>query len=224
MFDPARGMISGNGRKVVRQAGQRDPEATQGALLAAAVAEFAEKGFAGARVDEIAARAGVNKQLVYHHFGNKDDLYQAALETVYAQIREHERALHLGDLEPLPAMERLVGFSFDYLHRHPEFVALLADENLHGARHVQRSSRLKEMHSPLVTLMRDTLDKGAREGVFRSDLDPIDIYISIAALSYFYFSNGRTLSAIFGRKLGSPRNIAARRKHVIAFALGALRV
>lgn len=219
-------MINGKaeaGRPAGRQPGQRDPEATQAALLTAAIAEFAEKGFSGARVDEIAARAGVNKQLVYHHFGNKDDLYQAALEKVYAEIRDHERALHLGDLEPLEAMERLIGFSFDYLAKHPEFVALLNDENQQGARHVQRSQRLKEMHSPLGALIRETLDKGARQGIFRADFDPIDIYISIAGLSYFYFSNGPTLSAIFGRKLAAPRNIAARRKHVIAFALGALR-
>jgi TetR/AcrR family transcriptional regulator len=211
------------GAVVARLPGQRDSEATRRALLGAAVAEFAHRGFAGARVDEIARRASVNKQLVYHHFGNKDDLYQAALELVYAGIREHERALQLGDLPPLAAMEKLIAFSFDYLVSHPEFVALLNDENQQGARHVQRSGRLQQMHSPLIALIGETLEKGARQGVFRADMDPVNVYISIAALSYFYFSNGRTLSAIFGRKLGAPRAIAARRRHVITFALGALR-
>lgn len=209
--------------KVTRVPGQRDPEASQRALLDAAVAEFAEKGLAGARVDEIAGRAGVNKQLVYHHFGNKDDLYQAALERVYAEIRERERALKLGDLAPVAAMERLIGFSFDYLVDHPEFVALLTDENRQGARHVQRSERLQEMHSPLIQLIAETLEKGGREGLFRTDLDAVNVYISIAGLSYFYMSNGRTLSAIFGRKLDTAKALAARRKHVIDFALGALR-
>lgn len=110
---------------------RRDPVATKAALLRAAVAEFAGKGLAGARIDEIAQRAGVNKQLVYHYFGSKDDIYAAALETVYAEIRERERGLHLGDLPPEAAMERLIGFSFDYLAEHPEFLALLNDEN-HG--------------------------------------------------------------------------------------------
>ncbi|QCI66931.1 TetR/AcrR family transcriptional regulator [Phreatobacter stygius] len=207
----------------IRQKGQRDPEATQRALLAAAVAEFAEKGLAGARIDEIARRSGVNKQLVYHHFGNKDDLYQAALEQVYAEIRARERELKLGDLPPLAALEKLVGFSFDYLTEHPEFVALLNDENRQAARHVGRSKRLQDMHSPLITLLQETLDRGARDGVFRTDLDPLNIYISIAALSYFYFSNGRTLSAIFGSDLGTAKAVAARRRHVVAFALGAMR-
>ncbi|CEJ11705.1 HTH-type transcriptional repressor NicS [bacterium YEK0313] len=207
----------------VRLKGQRDPEATQRALLAAAVAEFAEKGLAGARIDEIARRSGVNKQLVYHHFGNKDDLYQAALEQVYAEIRAHERELKLGDLPPLAAMEKLVGFSFDYLVEHPEFIALLNDENRQSAPHVGRSKRLQDMHSPLIQLLQETLDRGAREGVFRTDLDPLNIYISLAALSYFYFSNGRTLSAIFDSDLGTAKAVAARRRHVVAFALGALR-
>lgn len=210
-------------RPPMRLKGQRDPEATQRALLAAAVAEFAEKGLAGARIDEIARRSGVNKQLVYHHFGNKDDLYQAALEQVYAEIRARERELKLADLAPLAAMEKLVGFSFDYLNEHPEFVALLNDENRQSARHVERSEGLQDMHSPLIELLQETLDRGAREGVFRTDLDPLNIYISVAALSYFYFSNGRTLSAIFGSDLSTTKAVAARRRHVVAFALGALR-
>lgn len=203
--------------------GRRDPESTRRALLEAAIGEFAEKGLAGARVDEIAARAGVNKQLVYHHFGTKEDLYAAALEAVYAEIRERERALHLTDLAPLEAMERLVRFSFDYLAAHPEFVALLNDENQHGARHVRVSPRLREMHSPLIGLLGETLARGAAEGVFRGDLDPVDVYISIAGISYFYFSNNRTLSAIFGARLGTKAAIGRRRRHVIDFVLSALR-
>lgn len=203
---------------------RRDPVATKAALLRAAVAEFAAKGLAGARIDEIAQRAGVNKQLVYHYFGSKDDIYAAALETVYAEIREREKALHLTDLPPVAAMERLIGFSFDYLAEHPEFLALLNDENRQEARHIRGSERLEEMHSPLVSLMQQTMERGAAEGLFRRDLDPVQLYISIAGLSYFFFSNNRTLSAIFGRALDTPKAVAERRRHVIAFAMGALRV
>jgi len=203
--------------------GKRDPQGTRQALLAAAVAEFAAKGPAGARVDEIARRAGVNKQLVYHYFGNKDDLFRAALEEVYGQIRARERALNLSDLPPVRAMEGLVGFSFDYLAEHPEFIALLNDENRQGAVHVGGSRDVQAMHSPLVELIRDTLQRGVREGVFRDDVDPINLYISIAGLSYFFFSNNQTLSAIFGTNLGHSKAVASRRRHVIDFALAALR-
>ncbi|HEX6956442.1 MAG TPA: TetR/AcrR family transcriptional regulator [Ferrovibrio sp.] len=202
---------------------RRDPTATKAALLRAAVAEFAAKGLAGARIDEIAQRAEVNKQLVYHYFGSKDELYRAALEHVYGEIRERERALHLSDLPPLMAMERLIGFSFDYLAEHPEFIALLNDENRLDARHVQKSDRLEQMHSPLVALIKETLQRGAAEGVFRADFDPVQLYVSIAGLSYFFFSNNRTLSAIFGRAMDRPKAVAERRRHVVAFAMGALR-
>jgi len=201
---------------------RRDPLASKAALLKAAVAEFAAKGLAGARIDEIAQRAGVNKQLVYHYFGSKDDIYGAALEHVYAEIREREQALHLADLPPLAAMERLIGFSFDYLAEHPEFLALLADENRQAARHIRGSERLERMHSPLVRLLKEALERGAEEGVFRRDLDPVQLYISISGLSYFFFSNNFTLSAIFGRPLDSPKAVAERRRHVIDFAMKAL--
>lgn len=202
---------------------RRAPEETRRSLLAAAVAEFAEKGLAGARVDEIARRAGVNKQLVYHHFGNKEDLFRAALESVYREIRAREQALNLGDMPPVLAMERLVGFSFDYLAEHPEFIALLNDENRHGGRHVDGSDPVRAMHSPLTRMIGETLARGVAEGVFRSDMDPVNVYISIAGLSYFYFSNNRTLSAIFGTNLDASKAVAARRRHVIDFVLSALR-
>lgn len=203
--------------------GKRDPQASRQALLTAAIAEFAAKGPAGARVDEIARRAGVNKQMLYHYFGNKDDLFRAALEEVYGRIRARERALNLSDLPPLRAMESLIGFSFDYLAEHPEFIALLNDENRYGAMHLDGLREVQSMHLPLVELIRDALQRGVREGVFRDDIDPINLYISVAGLSYFFFSNNRTLSAIFGTNLGDTKAVAVRRRHVIEFALGALR-
>ncbi|MGO8918843.1 MAG: TetR family transcriptional regulator [Stellaceae bacterium] len=202
---------------------KRDADASRRLLLEAARAEFAAKGLMGARVDAIARQAGLNKQLVYHYFGSKDELYQAVLERVYAEIRAQERALSLGDLPPAEAMAKLIGFSFDYLAAHPDFIALLNDENGHGARHVAAARHMHEMHSPLIALIRRTLRKGAGQGVLRGDMDPLQLYVSIAGLAYFYFSNNRTLSAIFGRDLGGPRATAARRRHVIDFVMAALR-
>ncbi len=203
--------------------GKRDGEASRRLLLAAARAEFAAKGLMGARVDEIARGAGLNKQLVYHYFGSKDDLYVAVLERVYAEIREQERALSLGDLPPRQAMVKLIGFSFDYLAAHPDFIALLNDENGQGGRHLAASRRMHEMHSPLIALIRRTLRRGVALGAFRRGIDALQLYISIAGLAYFYFSNNRTLSAIFDRDLGTTQAIAARRRHVVDFVMTALR-
>src|SRR6478752_2031036 len=132
---------------------RRDPAATRKKLLTAARREFADSGLAGARVDEIAARAGVNKQLVYHYFGDKDALYLAVLEWVYEEIRAQERKLNLEGLPPDRAIRKLIESSFDHLALHPDFIVLLNDENRGGARHVRGSRKLETMHSPLVSLV-----------------------------------------------------------------------
>lgn len=202
---------------------RRDAAATREALTSAAVLEFSRNGFAGARVDEIARVAGVNKQLVYHYFESKQGLYLVALESVYAEIREKEKSLSLGALAPLEAMAQLVAFSFDYLAEHPEFLALLTDENRSQGAHILESERLQKMHSPFIGMLEETLARGVAEGVFRSDYDAINLYISIAGISYFFFSNNHTLSAIFGKSLDSRGALVQRRRHVIEFALNALR-
>jgi TetR/AcrR family transcriptional regulator len=210
--------------KAQKSAGaRRDPEATRAKLLAAARREFAEKGLAGARVDEIAERAGVNKQLVYHYFGDKDAIYLAVLEWIYDEIRSHERQLNLTGLPPDKAIRKLIESSFDHLAAHPDFVALLNDENRHGARHVRRSGRLPQMHSPLVGLVEEILAEGVRGGIFRRGIDPMHLYISIAGLGYFFFSNRPTLSAIFSQDLGTPASLRARRRHVVDLVMHALR-
>jgi TetR/AcrR family transcriptional regulator len=202
---------------------RRDPAGTRQKLLTAARREFGRRGLSGARVDEIAARAGVNKQLVYHYFGDKDALYLAVLEWVYEEIRAQERSLNLEGLRPERAIRKLIEASFDHLSSHPDFIVLLNDENRSGARHVRGSKRLEAMHSPLVSMVSRILREGVRAGTFRKSVDPVHLYISIAGLSYFFFSNTSTLSAIFGKDLSSAAARRARRKHVVDLVLQALR-
>src|SRR3954453_12720167 len=162
---------------------RRDPVATRKKLLTAARQEFARHGFAGARVDEIAERAGVNKQLVYHYFGDKDALYLAVLEWVYEDIREQERKLNLEGLPPEKAIRKLIEASFDHLAANPDFIVLLNDENRGGAPHVRGSRKLEAMHSPLVRMGSTIVGEGIKAGVFRKGINPVHLYISIAGLS-----------------------------------------
>src|SRR5215213_1640802 len=202
---------------------RRDPAATRKKLLTAARREFASSGLAGARVDDIAGRAGVNKQLLYHYSGDKDALYLAVLEWVYEEIRTQERKLNLEGLPPERAIRKLIESSFDHLAAHPDFIVLLNDENRGGARHVRGSKRLAAMHSPLVSLVSKILKQGVRAKTFRSGVDPVHLYISIAGLSYFFFSNTPTLSAIFGKDLSSQAARRARRRHVVDLVMQSLR-
>lgn len=198
-------------------------ETTREVLLAAAREAFASRGLEGARVDDIARRAKINKQLVYHYFGSKDGLYTAVLEGMYREIREQEQALELSAIPAEEAMRRLVEFSFDYIAKHPEFIALLADENAHQGRHLRDSSDVEEMNRPIIDLIRKTLERGTVEGVFRKGLDPLHLYLSIAGMAFFYFGNIHTLSRAFNRPLGTESAISERRAHIIDFTLNAIR-
>lgn len=203
-------------------AARRDPEKNRGRILAAALEEFARYGLGGARVDRIAARAGANKRMLYYYFGNKEALFLAVLESRYAHIRRAEQGLHLDDLDPPEGMRRLVAFTWNYYLRHPEFLTLLNSENLHRARHLRRSRQIAAMHSPLVATLRGLLERGARKGQFRRAVDPVQLYISIAGLGYFYLSNRHTLSTIFARDLLAARNKSERLKHMTELVLGYL--
>ena len=218
--------MMGRGRMTQGKRGGRrkgaDGESTRTALLGAARHEFAARGLEGARVDRIAAQAGVNKQLVYHYFGSKDDLYSAVLEEAYSQIREQERNLDLAGMPARAAMRKLIEFSFDYLDQNREFVALVTDENTHLGQHVGGSPRLEPMNRPIIDLIRETLTRGEADGDFRPGLDPLQIYLSIAGISFFYFSNIHTLSRVFGEDLLDKKAVAERRRHVVEFAMAAI--
>ncbi len=205
------------------RAHRRDPDRTREAILAAAQHEFAGKGLSGGRVDEIARRARANKRMIYHYFGNKDGLYLAALERVYEDLRGTERTLDLGHLAPEAAIRRLVEFTFDYSRKHPELISLINNENLHRARYLRKSKKVRELHSPFVKLIDGILRRGVAAGVFRPGLDPVDLYITIAAVGYFYLSNNRTLSVIFGRELGTDAACRKRKKHNVDVILSAIR-
>lgn len=192
---------------------RRNPVKTKEAILKAATAEFCRRGFDGARVEAIAARSGSNIRLLYQYFGDKAALYRAVLEHVYAEIRSNEQALALEAFAPEEAMRRLIDFTFVFFSRHRDYVALINNENLLRARHMRRSKLISSLTVPLVTSIRETLARGAREGVFREGVDPVQLYISITAESYFHVSNRHTLSAMFNRDLGDPAWLGERRRH-----------
>jgi AcrR family transcriptional regulator len=200
----------------------RDPDRTKRDILVAAREEFVEYGLEGARVDRIAERAGANKRMLYHYIGNKEALYSRVLLDAYRDIRAGEAELHLGELPPALAMEKLVGFTFDHFRSKPWFIRLLATENIQRGVFVRTMPEIRELHSPLVTQLREVLRAGEAAGIFRAGIDPVQLYITIASLSYFYLSNIHTLSVVFDAPLAAEERMAARRAHAIEVVLAYL--
>jgi len=202
--------------------GLRDADATRQAILMAATEEFASSGLAGARVDRIAERATINKRMLYYYFGNKESLFLAVLEKAYRDIRDAERVLELPQSDPVDAIRKLVAFTWNYHLSHPEFLRLLNSENLRKAQLLKKSREIRAIHSPFVDMIDGVLQRGRQAGVFRAGVDPVQLYISIAALSCFYLSNRFTLSTIFGRDLLGAREQAERLGHMTDVVLGYL--
>jgi AcrR family transcriptional regulator len=206
-----------------RDARTRDPQSTSAAILAAAVEEFSEMGYGAARINTIAARANINKRMLYHYFGGKDALYLAVLEGAYVSIRSAENRLHFADLDPVEGMRQLIVFTWRYVLDHPEFPSLLATENLHRAKYLKRSARIFDLHSPLIAQLSALLSRGEHAGQFRSGVDPVKLYVSIASLAFFYLSNRWTLSTIFRRDFASEAELQTWEPHIVDVILSYLR-
>jgi AcrR family transcriptional regulator len=192
---------------------KRDSARTKETILQAALVEFCRNGLDGARVDAITRRANANMRLLYHYFGNKNGLYLAVLEHVYAEIRAAEQQLNLDNLDPVSAMSELLEFTFAFFQNHQDYIALLNNENLQRGRYLRKSRRIAIMTRPLVASVKRILRRGVEAGVFRRGVDPIQLFISITAFSYFHVSNRYTLSAMFDKDLTDPRWLKARRSH-----------
>lgn len=194
---------------------KRDAVATRAKILEAAVDEFAARGLQDARIEDVAERAGANRRMVYYYFGSKEGLYLAALESVYAGLMEEERKIDVENMHPIQAIVEMVRLKVDHYTENPNFIAFLNMENLYKARYLKDSKRLSEFEAPFTEVIGRVLERGQRLGLFREDVDPLELYISICALGYLYFSNQYTFGAIFGRNLITPSGLE-RRKVVIA--------
>ncbi|QOK99342.1 TetR/AcrR family transcriptional regulator (plasmid) [Ralstonia pseudosolanacearum] len=197
---------------------KNDPERTRADILAVATEEFAEQGFSGARVDMIAERTRTTKRMIYYYFGSKEGLYLAVLEKKYEEIRAFESSLQLSDMDPEAAMRALIGATFDYEESHPEFVRLVAVENIHNARHLAQSKTIANLNVTIVETIQSLLERGRAAGRFRADVQALDLHLLITSFCFFRVSNRATLETAFGQKLGTPKT-RARHKQMLCDAV-----
>jgi len=194
---------------------KNSPDRTRSNILEVATREFSEKGLAGARVDEIAERTSTSKRMIYYYFESKEGLYRAVLEKVYEQIRLIESGITTEDRSPEDALREIVRATFDWHNKHPDFVRLVMNENIHQGEHIGAMTGIQVRRQTVVDLLRRVLLRGEKSGAFRKGLDPIDLHMSISALCFYNVSNRHTFSRIFERDMTSPKAVAGRRDVVI---------
>ncbi|MDQ0379401.1 TetR/AcrR family transcriptional regulator [Amycolatopsis thermophila] len=187
----------------------RDAERTRAEILDVATREFADQGYAGARVNEIAAKTRTTKRMLYYYFGSKEGLYIAVLERAYAGIRAREQELDVDHLDPVQALRQLAELTFDHHESHPDFIRLVSIENIHNAEHIGRSEVLSRLANPALDVLTRILERGRAAGVFRDDVDALDVHMMISAFCVFRTANRYTFKAIFERDMLDP----GRREH-----------
>jgi AcrR family transcriptional regulator len=183
---------------------QRDPERTRQEILDVGLSEFARKGYSGARVDDIAAQTRTTKRMIYYYFGGKEQLYIAVLEQAYSIARDAERNLDVDHLDPVSAIRTLAELTFDHHESHPDFISLVAIENIHRAEFIAKSKALGHLNTPAVSVTARILDRGYATGAFRRRAEALDVHMMISAFCFFRMSNRFTFGAIFGLDLIDP--------------------
>ena len=192
----------------------RDARRTRERILAEATKEFAARGYDGARIDAIVKRCDMSKNLLYHYFDGKEALFIEVMERAYASMRSRQNEVMLTGRDPKGDMRELVLHMVRHFAEEPEFISLLATENLHKARHIRKSKVIADMFDPLIGALKRLIREGQQQGVFRSDADWVNVYISISGLASYYVSNRHTLSTVLNVDLGSRARMRRRLEHV----------
>ncbi|MGB8178649.1 MAG: TetR/AcrR family transcriptional regulator [Acidimicrobiales bacterium] len=191
-------------KPAVVQRRSRDPERTKEEILVVSTQEFAERGFAGARVDEIANQTRTTKRMIYYYFGSKERLYTAALQRAYENIRVVESNVEVEHLDAVSALRKLAQLTFDRHEANPNFSRLISQENVQRAQFVIKANGFPGIERPIVQMLESVLERGRADGVFVRDIDALDVHMLISSFCFFRINNRFTFAASFGRNLVDP--------------------
>lgn len=183
--------------EAVRKVRKNNPEKTRESILQAAITEFVQQGLSGARVDAIAERTATSKRMIYYYFGSKEQLYLEVLIKLYGDIRGTESRLDLASLPPALAIRRLVEFTFDHHDRNVDFVRIVSIENIHYGEYVKQSPAIRQMSNVVLDTLGKTIRRGEEEGVFRANIDVLDVHLLMSSFCFYRVSNRHTFGHIF---------------------------
>jgi len=203
-----------------RTSWKQDPAGVQKNILSVALEEFAANGLSGARMDEIAAKTATSKRMIYYYFGDKEGLYRHALEEAYREVRSGEQELELDHLPPLDALKVLAEFTFDHHSRHPDFIRMVMIENIHHGAYLEKSELIQLLNAGAIQKLEAICRRGREAGLFRDDLNPLELHWHISAISFFNVSNRATFSRIFGNELFDVKGQTALKKHLVEMIVG----
>jgi TetR/AcrR family transcriptional regulator len=202
---------------------QPRPQKTRSAILRAAVREFSIEGVAGARTDAIARAARVNKALLYYYFEDKEALYGAVLDEVFAGLTKAVMAALSSDL---PAREKILAYAgahFDYIAGNPLYPRIVQAEMMRAGRsgspHFQHI--VHQYFRPLFAKISEVLKAGIASGEFRP-VNPLHFMQSMVAVIVFYFNASPVMRLMTGDDPMSPGRIAERREAVLDLIAAAL--
>src|ERR1051325_2719984 len=149
-----------SGAQTAQQDRTRDADRTRAEILEVATHEFADLGYASARVDEIAAKTRTTKRMIYYYFGGKEGLYLAVLEQAYRRIRALEQQLDVEHLEPVDALRQLAELTFDHHESHQDFVRLRSTETTPPAAPLRTSRERDALPAPALDVLTRIMQRG----------------------------------------------------------------
>ena len=138
----------------------------------------------------------------------------ATAELAFAGVAVQAELVRRGEV----SSRELIELTFDYDETHPLFISLVSVENIHQAKHLTNSQSIKDVNASVIRTLTSILERGRKEGVFRADLDPVDVHLLISAFCFFRVSNRHTFGAIFDRDLSDPK-LRKRHKKIIIEAV-----
>ena len=179
-------------------------------ILEVALAEFANFGFEGSRIESIAAGTHTSKRMIYYHFGSKEGLYAAVLEFAYWVVRDGEDTAPLLSLSPMQALVRYITYAFTSFSRYPDFIRLSQQESLQGLRFLKHSPAIVQMNRASLALLQDIVRRGQADGSMRADLEPIHVYMNYIGLCHYHISSRHNYAVQFDFDPAQPENSQAR--------------